>query len=215
MKSIKLLILLLAIQTLASAQQDPKASQLLDAVAVKMQGYKTIYAEFDFTLINQRAKIKENQKGTLKLKGVKFNMVLGNNEQFFDGKTLWTWMRDQDEVHISEPNFEEQGSVNPLNMVDSYKQNFKYIYAGEVTEAGKVLSVIELIPKSLKKSFSKIKVLVNKTTQLIHSSTTHYKNGNLYTIKVNNYQFNQAFQDALFTFEPKSHPNVEQVDLRE
>ena len=215
MKNIQVILLLLFTGFMAQAQQDPKAGDLLDAAAVKMQTYKTIYANFEFSLINQRASLKEVQKGSLQLKGVKFHMTLGSTEQFFDGKTLWTWMREQDEVHISEPNFEEQGTINPLNLVDSYKENFKYIYAGETKEEGKTLAVIELVPKSLKKPFSKIKLLVDKNTQLIYSSTTIYKNGNWYIIKVDNYKFNEVYADNTFSFSTAAHPDVEEVDLRE
>ncbi|MEN9443801.1 MAG: hypothetical protein RIS47_691 [Bacteroidota bacterium] len=215
MKTTNLLIFFLAIVFSIQAQQDPKAKTLLDEAAVKIQSYQTINADFSFVLQNKKANINETQQGTVTLKGTKFRLDLGKTTQMFDGKTLWTWLKEQQEVHVSEPNFEQEGNVNPLNIVDSYQENFKYIYVGDLNEGGKKLGIIELVPKSLKKPFSKIKILIDKNTKLIQSSTTIYKNANWYVINIKNYQFNKPAADQNFTFNEKANPDVEVVDLRE
>ena len=57
------------------------------------------------------------QEGTLLLKGNKFHLNTGDVETWFDGKTQWSYLRQNEEVNVSTPTPEELQSINPQHLL--------------------------------------------------------------------------------------------------
>ena len=78
--------LILAVFTVNA--QDQKAKKILDKVSQKTRSYKTISADFIFTMENKEMDIHEKNKGSIKLKGQKYvvNLPDDGNENIFRRK---------------------------------------------------------------------------------------------------------------------------------
>ncbi len=196
----------------AMAQKDPKAKAVLDKASSTFQSYATIQADFTYTLENRQTKTKETQNGKIKLKGDKYNIDLGTIVQYFDGLQLMVWLKDSEEVQISDPSDEEIS--NPSQIFTLYQKNFKYFHRGEYAEGNLKFHEVEISPEDLSKPYSKVVIRINKKTNLIHSFTTIYKNGSLHTITIKNLKFNQPVADNEFKFDTKTNPDVEVIDVR-
>lgn len=123
MKKIFLVILLMGIALCrAAAQQDAKAESILNKMAENYQKAGGISLSFGGT-----------QSGTLLLKGNKFYLESGGIQTWFDGKTQWSYVEQNEEVNVSTPTPEELQSVNPYALVTTYKKSFNYRYVGEKT----------------------------------------------------------------------------------
>ncbi|MEM9052125.1 MAG: LolA-like putative outer membrane lipoprotein chaperone, partial [Bacteroidota bacterium] len=88
-----------AITTEAYAQ-DAKAKAILDELSDKTRKYSTITSEFTFTLEDKAADVTQEQAGSLKMKGKKYYIVLGDNQIYSDGDTRWTYSEEMNEVYI-------------------------------------------------------------------------------------------------------------------
>ena len=98
----KLLILLLTLSTtVAWGQNDAKSRNILNRLSKNYRTYKTIEADVAFTIDNRKENIKENQKGRVFMKGQKFRLELGEQTLIYDGKTLWTYLKEVNEVTVS------------------------------------------------------------------------------------------------------------------
>jgi len=98
----KLLILLLTLSTtVAWGQNDAKSRNILSRLSKNYRTYKTIEADVAFTIDNRKENIKENQKGRVFMKGQKFRLELGEQTLICDGKTLWTYLKEVNEVTVS------------------------------------------------------------------------------------------------------------------
>lgn len=73
---------------------------------------------------------------------------------------------------------------------------------------------LEMTPMDKTKPFHKVYVTVDKNTKTIYSTRVLEKNGNKYTYTVNNMNGKATVSDALFIFDKKKYPGVEEVDLR-
>lgn len=198
----------------ALSQTAEKAKQVLDQLSAKTKGFTTIYADFSFTMENLQENIKESQNGFIKVKGNKYMVSLMGTESYFDGKSLWTFMKEMDEVNVTTPDPNEDGNLNPAKIFSMYEKGFKYMYVGEKTENGKVLHEIDLFPENRDKPFSRIKLLVFKDNLQIHSFKQIGKDGNNYTVKVNKMVTNQPMPDTDFTFNKAAHPKADIIDMR-
>lgn len=212
MKKFVLSLMAICMVTITMAQKDPKAKAVLDKASSTFQSYATIQADFSYTLENRQTKTKETQKGIITLKGDKYQMNMGTIVQYFDGLQLMTWLKDSEEVQISETSDEEIS--NPSQIFTLYQKNYKYFYRGQVTHAGIGFHEVEISPEDLTKPFSKVVILINKKTNLIDSFTTLYKNGSLHKVSIGNFKFNKAISDKEFTFDEAANPDVEVIDVR-
>lgn len=213
MRKLVFVAFLAVLGTKAFAQYDPKALEILDAMAKKYKAIPSFEANISYTLTNEVEKINEEFKGKITVKGDKYRLALPEQEVINDGITVWTYLPEAKEVNID--NFDKTSDdINPSKIYEIYKKNYKYLYIQDKTEAGVVLEEIDLVPEKKDAQFFKIKMLINKKDKSISSWTMFDKSGNRYKYSIA--KFNPAVKtdDSFFTFDAKKYPGVEVVDLR-
>lgn len=91
MRRLIYLVAVLFVATSVFAQQDQKAKDIFEKVSKKTQAYKTISADFLFTMENKQENIKESNKGSINLKGKKYVAKLPDIglQIYSDGETVW------------------------------------------------------------------------------------------------------------------------------
>jgi outer membrane lipoprotein-sorting protein len=215
MKKISIVIgLLFSFVLISNAQQnDPKATQILNGVSAKYKSYSAVKADFTIKVENSQSKTSDTQNGTLYLKGNKYKVILKNQEVISDNKTVWTFIKDANEVQVNdyEP---DENSITPSQIFTIYEKNFLYAFTEEKTVNGKVLQYIELTPIDKTKPYFKIRLGIDKTAKTVQNAVVFDKNGNRYTYEIKAFTPNPALDDSFFTFDTKTHPGVEVVDLR-
>jgi outer membrane lipoprotein-sorting protein len=200
--------------TFAVAQGDPKANELLNKVSKKYQAYTTIKAVFSVTTENQTDKKKTTEDGTVMLKGANFRLDFGGQEIYCDGKTLWTFVKDANEVTI-EAYKPKDGAVTPNEIFNIQKKGYNAMYDGSVTRNNKTLEVLKLSPKVPKKTqLSYVKAEIDKATNQMDRMLMYYKNGMVVTYTVKTFTPNGVMADNSFVFNAASKPGVTVVDLR-
>jgi outer membrane lipoprotein carrier protein len=197
----------------SSAQYDPKALQILEAMSNKYKSISAFEANIAYTLTNDVEKISEEFKGKITVKGDKFRLSLPEQEVINNGSIIWTYLPGAKEVNIDnyDPTSED---VNPSKIYEIYKKGFKYLYLQERSEAGVVCEEIDLVPEKKDAQFFKIKMLINKKDKSIQSWTMFDKGGNKYKYTIAKFNPNVKVEDSFFTFDPKKYPGVEVIDLR-
>jgi|JI8StandDraft_2_1071088.scaffolds.fasta_scaffold02671_2 outer membrane lipoprotein-sorting protein len=210
----KLLILLLTLSTtVAWGQNDAKSRNILSRLSKNYRTYKTIEADVAFTIDNRKENIKENQKGRVFMKGQKFRLELGEQTLICDGKTLWTYLKEVNEVTVS-PFEPAEGELSPTNLFTIYEKGFESYYIGESNRGKNKVHTIDIVPTDKKKSFFKIRLVIDRQKEQIVQAVVFDKNGSLYTYNINNFKTNSGIADATFAFDKKQFPGVEVVDLR-
>lgn len=213
MKNLILGLLAMILAISVSAQYDPKALEILDAMSKKYKSVPAFEANISCNLTNDVDKINEEFKGKITVKGDKFRMVLPEQEVINNGVTIWTYLPEAKEVNIDnyDPNSED---VNPSKMHEVYKKNFKYLYLQDKSEGGVLCEEIDLVPEKKDAQYFKIKMFINKKEKTIQSFTLFDKGGNRYKYTISKFSPSSKVDDNFFTFDPKKYPGVEVIDLR-
>jgi outer membrane lipoprotein-sorting protein len=212
-KATLLLGLFLCVSFISRAQQDPKATQILNGVSAKYKSFTSVKADFSIKIENGQNKTTDTQTGTLYVKGNKYKVNLKNQEVMSDNKTVWTYIKEANEVQVNtyEP---DENSITPSQIFTIYEKNFIYAFVEEKTVNGKVLQFIELTPNDKSKPYFKIRLGIDKAAKTVQNAVVFDKNGNRYTYEIKTFTPNPALADSFFTFDTKAHPGVEVVDLR-
>ena len=196
------------------AQGDPKAKAILDNVSKKVKALKSLKANFTITITGAKNAKPQTKKGNVYMKGDKYYVSLSGQEIYCDTKTIWTFMKESNEVQISsfDPN---ENSFTPSKLFTNfYDKEYIYKYEGEQTVGGKKVDVINLTPTNKSKQYSKVELMIDKAQSVVAGGKMYEKNGNVYQYSVSGYTPNPALTDNMFTFDTKKHPKVEVVDLR-
>ncbi|RIH67051.1 outer membrane lipoprotein carrier protein LolA [Mariniphaga sediminis] len=216
MKSIFLLGLLLASVFFAIAQQDPKAKQILDEMSEKTRSYESIAADFVFSLENKEMDISEKNEGSIKLKDQKYVVDLPalGVKVFSDGETLWNYMKDGNQVTIS--NIEDGGNelMDPSSIFTIYEKGFQSKFMGEKVSGNSTAYQIELYPDSGEYDVSKILLSIGKSDKMIKSALLYGTDGNVYGIIVKKMDTDTNLPDSFFVFNTNDYGDLEVIDFR-
>lgn len=217
MKKILFVVLLINI-TIAGVSQnnnnDPDAKKVLDAVSNKFKSFKTVLANFTYKVENAAGKILSTKKGTVTMKGTKYRISFSGQEIWCDGKTVWSYDKNSNEVTVSKLDA-SGGTITPQKLFTNfYDKDFMYKLNGDKKEGTKTLQEIEMTPTDKSKPFHKVYVLVDKNAKTLYSTKVLETGGNRYNYTVNTLKPNVDASDAQFVFDKSKYPGVEEVDLQ-
>ena len=216
MKNTFILLVTILFSIAVTAQQDPKAKSILDEVSGKTKTFKTIEADFTFSMENKAMEINEKNEGLIKLKGQKYFVDLpgAGVKVYSDGKTNWNYMKQGNQVTISTIDENSGELMDPSSLFSIYEKGFSSKFVAEKNIGGKTVYQIDLFPDKKEYDVSKISIEINKSTMMIQSAQLFGTDGNIYSIAVKKIETNKEFPDTEFVFDAKKFPDVEIIDLR-
>lgn len=191
---------------LSAQDQDPKAKAILDDLSKTTKAYKTITADYSFTILNKEKKQVEKQIHKVQVKGNKFKLDIPGNTIVCDGKTLWNYNKDAKEVTIKNFEGDNEDQLNPSKIFTIYETGYKFKYDKEEKVGTAACHVIDLYPsvKPEKKKFHTAKIYIDKAKKQIVKLVMLMKDGgqNVYDIKT--LKPNLEIADLVFVFDTKT-----------
>ncbi|WP_236587620.1 LolA family protein [Marivirga aurantiaca] len=211
MNKLKMIFVLIGISTVAFAQNDPKAKEVLDKMSAKYREIPAFSATFTQTLENKMEDISDSFTGKITVMGDKFKADVAGQVIVNNGETVWTYLKDANEVTINNYD-EEAGEMNPSKIYDAYKEGYKYLYmAGEGTAQ---FHVVDLVPENKDENFFKIRLKIDKNTNLLKNWSVFDRAGNIFNYSVTDFKVRNDMTAGDFNFDTSKYPNIEVLDFR-
>lgn len=216
MKRFLFVTLLLAFFATGYSQQDTKAKEILEKVTKTTQSLSSLDAKFSFEMNNKAQNIQEKSTGTIVLKNKKYKLNIPQMglQVTCDGKTIWTYMVNSNEVSISNLDEATDELMDPAKIFTIYERGFNYKYIGESVDGGVPVYNIDLTPQKPSGDIQKIKIMIDKQKMLIRGANMSGKDGNTYNVQVNQFKTDGVYSDTEFVFDPKKYKGIEVVDMR-
>ena len=186
---------------LSTSAQAQTATKVLDKAAATVTMKEGVKADF------KMSGSMGSTSGTIVIKGKKFHATTPQAGVWFDGKTQWTYMKDNDEVNVSNPNESQLQAINPYNFLNLYKKGYK----ATINSSGSS-HVVHLTASSADRKIKELFITVDKKTY--HPTQVKLLQGKKWTVfDITNLK-KQATADAEFRFNAKEFPHAEIIDLR-
>jgi len=198
MKRLCFLITTVLLSTVTFAQT---AKSVLDKAAANITVKTGVQANFKMT------GSLGNTSGTIVVKGKKFHATTPQAIVWFDGKTQWTYMKNNDEVNVTTPTEAQLQTINPYNFINLYKNG----YDCTLNKSGKDY-VVHLTASSKDKKIRELFITINKTSY--HPTQVKLLQGTKWTIFDIKDLKKQNIPDSQFRFNAKDFPQAEIIDLR-
>lgn len=199
--------------SISNAQvDDKKAREILDKISAKAKTFKTIKFEFTYRMIDKAHDIDEKLNGTIVVQGDKFNLDFMGRTIISDGKTVWSFDPDAEEIQISNVDVDNE-AFNPGKLLTSYDDNYRSKLIKVVKIDGVDYYVIDLYPKE-GKSFFKIRLMIDKAKLQVKSGTVYGKDNINYTYTIDKYEVDLNIDANYFIMDLKKYSDADVVDLR-
>ena len=186
----------------ASAQN---ATKILDTAVSKFKSAGGVKITYAYTGNGTSG------NGTIKLNSQKFVNDMGDMVVWFNGKTLWTLVKSNEEVTVTNPTSKEIAKMNPYAFVSLYKKGYKASVTGKSTHD---YYEVLLTPSKSSSAFKSILLRINRFSNQLSYVKMTATDGNNVEITVKSYAKNQKYSDATFTFNENNYPDVDVIDLR-
>ena len=209
-RKISLLILLFSVQFIA-AQSNPQAEQILTNLlnSAKTTAIKT---NFKLIVIEKKEAHPQTSSGIFTLKGTKFILEMDAMKVWFDGKTQWSYVNQNNEVSITEPSEKELTETNPMAILSGFKTKCIIRFSSKTKSEQNYC--IEMTPRSKNNDVIKIEVQVNKNSGNLFSIYINSKNGSVSHLILSNFQKGITINDNSFFFNSTKFKGVTTNDLR-
>ena len=197
------LVLLLAAQAV-TAQNNAEA--LIRLMVNQMKSHQNVELTYKYQ-IEADGKTSEIQQGKGWLQGEAYKVEMVEQHIISDGKTIWTYLVDDNEVMVS--NATEGVDNTPLKLLTSLDKNYAATLTG-IDEKG--VATIELAnPKG---QYRRVTLRANANKMQISGLDVYMEDGTKLIVTINEMKFDQELGDKFFTFDTKKHPKVDVIDMR-
>jgi outer membrane lipoprotein carrier protein len=202
-------------QYTSTGDSDPEAKSILDKLRKKYDSYKAMEANFTLTIELPEEPVEE-QKGKMLQKGEKYVVMLGAQEIYCNGETLWLYLKNNNEVQINSVEEDEEGEMlTPNELLRIYEsEEYSYVLANAFTENGRVVQQVEFKPLDRDSEYSKMRLTVDKKANEVVRIKVFSKDGSRYTLKVDDIIPNKKYPDSRFVFDTSLYPDLHVEDLR-
>ena len=197
----KKICFLITAMLLSVATYGQTAKSVLDKAAANVSAKEGIRANFKMTGSHG------NTSGQIAVKGRKFYATTPMATIWFDGKTQWTYMKNNDEVNISNPTEAQLQAINPYNFINLYKKGYNYT----LNKSGNDF-VVHLTATNANAKIKEMFISINKNSY--NPTQVKLLQGKKWTIFDITDLKKQAVADSQFRFNSKDFPSAEVIDLR-
>ena len=193
--------IMLAVAMMCTSSFAQTAKSVLDKAAATITAQQGVKANFKMKTTTG------STSGTIAIKGRKFYATTPQATVWFDGKTQWTYVKNNDEVNVSNPTETQLQAINPYNFINLYKRGYAYT----MNSSGQDY-VVHLTANSSDRKIKELFISVNKKTyqpkQIKMLQGKKWTTFDISSIKT------EKMADNQFKFNSKDFPKAEIIDLR-
>ena len=185
--------------------QSSDAKKLLDEVSEKVKNYENISIDFKYVLDNSEENIKQETRGDVVMQGDKYILNILGITRIYNGKTLYSISPEDEEVTISNEDFDDENTITPSRMLSFYEDGYTYKMDIVQNVKGRKIQYLKLTPISSDSEINYILLGIDAQTKHIYNLMEIGKNGTKTILTVNSFKTNEQLSKTLFTFDESKY----------
>ena len=194
-----------------SAQKDPEAVRVLEEFSRKAASAPSVKIDFTVDANDTREGDITTVSGSAVILGDSYRVTTDDNVILSDGKAVWNYLPDVNEVTITEPDPEEGSFMaRPSLLFSMYEKGYKV----RLLEQNAKDWVIDLYPEDINVSLVRIRLKIGKTLYDLRTAEYRTKDGMTVTLTADKYDLTFRPAPGYFTFNPADYKGVEVIDMR-
>ena len=205
MKNIIACIAFMVAAQAVSAQNN--AETFIRLIVNQLKSHKNVEMTFNYQISPDGKTSGESEKGHAWLQGEAYKVEMADEQTISDGKTIWMYLVDEEEVMIS--NATDGTDNTPLKLLTSLDESYVATLTG-IDQQG--IATIELANPN--GQYKRVTLKINSKKAELKSADVYFEDGNKLVINVEEMKYDQELGNKFFTFDEKAHPKVDVIDMR-
>ena len=198
------LVLLFATQVV-TAQNN--AETFIRLLVDQVKSHKNVEMAFSYQISPDGKSLGDSEKGHAWLQGEAYKIEMAEQQTISDGKTIWSYLIDDEEVMVS--NASDGIDNTPLKLLTSLDESYVATLTGLDSQG---TATIELAnPKG---QYKRVTLKINTKKTELKSADIYMEDGSKVVVNVEEMKFDQQLDSNFFTFDAKKHPKVDVIDMR-
>ena len=199
------------------SQQDPAAEPYLQKIAGQFSKDACYEITMDYNRLDEMRDQVVEGEGTIQMKGDMYRIYMDEFIIYFDGEKQYSQNLDNEEVYVSipDPGNRELLYTAPINILRSYKEDFKYQFMGVRNFMGKDRYEVQLYPKQPGGPYALLRLFMDIQTKELVALQLRHKEGLLYTMTITGVKKDLSLPDSAFRFNPSEYPDTEIIEIIE
>ena len=198
------LVLLFATQVV-TAQNN--AETLIRLMVDQVKSHKNVEMAFSYQISPDGKSLGDSEKGHAWLQGEAYKIEMAEQQTISDGKTIWSYLIDDEEVMVS--NASDGIDNTPLKLLTSLDESYVATLTGLDAQG---TATVELAnPKG---QYKRVTLKINTKKTELKSADIYMEDGSKVVVNVEEMKFDQQLDSNFFTFDAKKHPKVDVIDMR-
>ena len=183
---------------------EENSAKIVENIIIEME-QSVISTDFFFRSAGENA---YSTSGKIILKDEKFMVEMYEMKVWFDGKTMWSYSPQINEVSITEPDKKQLETINPLLFIKTINNPLTKTYVRERNR------VIVFTPTTDIADFKRVELVIEKSTNDLTQIDIYGENNSRTIFDLSNYKIEDNIADSYFTFDKSKYKGVYVIDLR-
>jgi hypothetical protein len=210
MKKYYLILLLISSFNPAMTQKEYEAaSALLDSIS--QRGLK---ATFTYANRSSQLELLESfEGGQIVIQGNKCRLTLPAQEIINDGQTVWTYLKEANEVQITDHD-PKQEAATPWTIFANYRRDYTICRFDTHQENGHIYDSVTLLAKDAENFLQSVSITIARATKHITYLEVMDSNQALHVFLITDFTYDLKLDKTFFSFNVEAHQGVEVIDMR-
>ena len=200
-KHLQIIAGILFMMVAGSSFAQTNANDVVKSIVKSFREPKNVELSFSYYFITDESEQTDEQQGMAYLQGEAYKIILNEQQTISDGKTIWSYLVDDQEVMIS--NATDGADNTPLKLLTTLDHDYTATFTDSNT-----------ITLANPDGQYKLVTLTLEKKNTLKSMEIHADDGSKMVINLIGTKFNQDLKDNFFIFNKKAYPKVDIIDMR-
>lgn len=206
-KYIFLLLMLLPLPLLA--QNVAGANALLDRAVARIKADAAVQMDYSYSVYDDEGNLSYRDKGIMKLDDGRYALLMDNMKVWCNGKVQWSYMKDVDEIYITDADSEEAENLSPLYIMEKYRTG----YTVSLKERDS-LAMVTFLSKDSGEEVDKLELFIDEKTERLAKMFIYMQEQGRVEVFLDNYKAKCSFAKKSYECPVKEFPTAEVIDMR-
>ena len=204
------LFLLLAMFQLPLFAQEAAvdASAVLDKALAGLKKSLPVRMDYDYEVFDVDGEQLQSDKGIIYIDNNRYALLMQDMKVWCDGKVQWSYMREVDEIYVTDADSDEAQNLSPLYIMEYYREGYS---ASAVSEGGTVAVTLKSMSGG---DVESVQLFIRESDCRLVSMVISMPGQGSVLVKLDGYVANCGVGDEVFKCPVDEFAGCEIIDMR-
>lgn len=203
-----LLVAMLQMPLLAQGGNS-EADALLDKVVAGIKAAAPVQMDYTYTVYDDESQLVQADKGVIFIDNDRYALLMEFMKVWCDGSTQWSYMREINEIYVTEASSDEAQNLSPLYVMEYYREG----YEASMADKGDRVAV-KLQAADSEADVESVELFITKESDMLVAMSIYMPSQGRIEVELDGYTPHCGVGSDAFVCPEADFPDTEIIDMR-